>query len=94
MLSAEIDGHTASARVMCGWIYWTLDPPLPGRIPCREIWMADPGPALRHEHLAENIRKSKAEGDGPRVAAANTLLRTLGMGEIPNEAAMADERAV
>ena len=82
-LSAEIDGHTATAQVMCGWIYWRLNPPLPGLIPCREIWMTDPGPELRRERLEESIRKSRDAGDGPIIAAANNLLRTLGMAEIP-----------
>ena len=82
-LSAEIDGHTATGQVLCGWVYWSLNPPLPGLIPCRQIWMEDPGPELRIERLAESIRKSKAEGDGPSISAANNLLRTLGMAEIP-----------
>jgi hypothetical protein len=82
-LSAEIDGHTASAQVMGEWIYWKLNPPLPGFIPCREIWMMDPGPELRIERLTAHIQKSKAQGDGPSIAATNNLLRTLGMAEIP-----------
>ena len=82
-LSAEIDGHTAKAQVMCGWIYWHLHPPLPGLIPCREIWMKDPGPDLRIERLTDSVMRSKAEGDGPSIAAANNLLRTIGMAELP-----------